>query len=187
MHMGPIASSDARALAGHRRGERHRHVPHPEARRAGHGARWRRARSSACRRSPGSPRTGTSVPTASGRRASTCSCAWPPTSWVPRASASNSVRPGLVDDRDGRRHHGDRRRARRLPRPDAGRAGSGAPTTSPRSVRFLVGPESAWITGQTISVDGGHHLRRGPDYTPFAEPLYGADALRGLLPDETGS
>jgi hypothetical protein len=37
------------------------------------------------------------------------------------------------------------------------------------------------VTGQTISVDGGHHLRRGPDYTPFAEPMYGADALRGLL------
>jgi hypothetical protein len=31
-------------------------------------------------------------------------------------------------------------------------------------------------------VDGGHALRRGPDYTPFAEPVYGADALRGLLP-----
>lgn len=31
-------------------------------------------------------------------------------------------------------------------------------------VRFLVGPESSWITGQTIGVDGGHQLRRGPDY-----------------------
>jgi NAD(P)-dependent dehydrogenase (short-subunit alcohol dehydrogenase family) len=48
-------------------------------------------------------------------------------------------------------------------------------------VRFLAGPESTWITGETIGVDGGHHLRRGPDYRPFAEPLYGADALRGLL------
>jgi hypothetical protein len=26
-------------------------------------------------------------------------------------------------------------------------------------------------------------LRRGPDYTPFAEPVYGADALRGALPE----
>jgi NAD(P)-dependent dehydrogenase (short-subunit alcohol dehydrogenase family) len=49
-----------------------------------------------------------------------------------------------------------------------------------RLVRFLAGPESAWITGQSIAVDGGHHLRRGPDYTPFAEPVYGPDALRGL-------
>ena len=30
-------------------------------------------------------------------------------------------------------------------------------------IRFLAGPESGWITGQCISVDGGHHLRRGPD------------------------
>ena len=28
------------------------------------------------------------------------------------------------------------------------------------AVRFLAGPESAWITGETLAVDGGHHLRR---------------------------
>ncbi len=33
--------------------------------------------------------------------------------------------------------------------------------------RFLVGPESRWITGQCIGVDGGHSLRRGPDFTSF--------------------
>jgi NAD(P)-dependent dehydrogenase (short-subunit alcohol dehydrogenase family) len=48
-------------------------------------------------------------------------------------------------------------------------------------VRFLVGPESTWITGQNIAVDGGHSLRRGPDYRPIVEPLYGPDALRGLV------
>jgi NAD(P)-dependent dehydrogenase (short-subunit alcohol dehydrogenase family) len=31
------------------------------------------------------------------------------------------------------------------------------------AVRFLAGPESAWITGQLLAVDGGHSLRRGPD------------------------
>ena len=30
-------------------------------------------------------------------------------------------------------------------------------------VRFLLGPESTWITGQVIAADGGHTLRRGPD------------------------
>lgn len=33
--------------------------------------------------------------------------------------------------------------------------------------RFLISPESRWITGQCINVDGGHSLRRGPDFTEF--------------------
>lgn len=33
--------------------------------------------------------------------------------------------------------------------------------------RFLISPESRWITGQCINVDGGHSLRRGPDFTSF--------------------
>ena len=33
------------------------------------------------------------------------------------------------------------------------------------AVRYLIGPESSWVTGETISVDGGHHLRRGADYS----------------------
>ena len=32
------------------------------------------------------------------------------------------------------------------------------------SVRFLLGDESSWITGQCINFDGGQHLRRGPLY-----------------------
>lgn len=30
------------------------------------------------------------------------------------------------------------------------------------AVRYLAGPESSWVTGVCMSVDGGHHLRRGP-------------------------
>jgi len=44
-------------------------------------------------------------------------------------------------------------------------------------VRFLIGPESRWVTGQVINVDGGHSLRRGPDYGPFIEPVLGRDAM----------
>ena len=48
-------------------------------------------------------------------------------------------------------------------------------------VRFLVGPESSWITGQVINVDGGHSLRRGPDIGAMLEPVFGADGLRGVV------
>lgn len=40
-------------------------------------------------------------------------------------------------------------------------------------VRFLLGPESSWITGMAINCDGGHHLRRGPNITPIMEMLHG--------------
>ncbi len=32
------------------------------------------------------------------------------------------------------------------------------------AVRFLSGPESTWITGVNLPIDGGHHLRRGANY-----------------------
>jgi NAD(P)-dependent dehydrogenase (short-subunit alcohol dehydrogenase family) len=53
-------------------------------------------------------------------------------------------------------------------------------------VRFLCGPESSWITGQCIGVDGGHHLRRGPNVEHWARALYGDDVIDGNLgPGET--
>ncbi len=32
------------------------------------------------------------------------------------------------------------------------------------AVRFLAGPEAGWISGESLAVDGGHHLRRGANY-----------------------
>lgn len=58
----------------------------------------------------------------------------------------------------------------------------GEPEDVAMLVRFLLSDESRWITGQAIGVDGGHHLRRGPDFTSFVEPAIGHDALFATSP-----
>ncbi|MDH3706953.1 MAG: SDR family oxidoreductase [Acidimicrobiia bacterium] len=50
--------------------------------------------------------------------------------------------------------------------------------------RFLIGPESRWITGQCINVDGGHSLRRGPDFSPFIADALGPEVMGGALPSD---
>ena len=44
-------------------------------------------------------------------------------------------------------------------------------TTEPEEVAavvsFLIGPESSRVTGHALAVDGGHHLRSGPDFRSF--------------------
>jgi NAD(P)-dependent dehydrogenase (short-subunit alcohol dehydrogenase family) len=47
------------------------------------------------------------------------------------------------------------------------------------AVRFLCGPEAGWITGVNLSVDGGQHLRRGPDWSSFARMAFGDAAVDG--------
>ena len=52
-------------------------------------------------------------------------------------------------------------------------------------VRFLCGPESVWITGQCISVDGGQSLRGGADFSAFAEPAHRDDPGWKLVTGES--
>jgi NAD(P)-dependent dehydrogenase (short-subunit alcohol dehydrogenase family) len=39
---------------------------------------------------------------------------------------------------------------------------TGVPNDIAEAVRFLAGPESAWVTGQSFAVDGGNELRGAP-------------------------
>lgn len=74
----------------------------------------------------------------------------------------NGVRPGLVptEASDPLATH-EATRADYLAQMPLGRVGTVEDIAA--AVAFLAGPESSWITGQVISVDGGHSLRRGPD------------------------
>jgi NAD(P)-dependent dehydrogenase (short-subunit alcohol dehydrogenase family) len=58
----------------------------------------------------------------------------------------------------------------------------GAPDDIAGFARFLVGPEARWVTGQVISVDGGQTLKRAFDASPWVEPAFGQDRMRGLVP-----
>jgi NAD(P)-dependent dehydrogenase (short-subunit alcohol dehydrogenase family) len=89
----------------------------------------------------------------------------------------NSVRPGLVptdlaaglvNNPAANADYLDQMPLRRL----------GTPEDIASIVRFLIGPESSWVTGQVIAADGGHTLRRGPDLDPLAKLAMKADQQR---------
>lgn len=88
----------------------------------------------------------------------------------------NSVRPGIVatdlvsmimDD-----EHVMASYLENMPISRSGEVGDVA-----AAVRYLLGPESSWVTGTSLSVDGGHHLRRGPDFEPAARLFFGDEAV----------
>jgi NAD(P)-dependent dehydrogenase (short-subunit alcohol dehydrogenase family) len=92
----------------------------------------------------------------------------------------NSVCPGLVDTElaeplfsidDVHEHYLDQMPIRR----------TGTVDDVAAAVRYLCGPESGWVTGVSLPVDGGHHLRAGPDWDPIGRMLYGDEVVdRGV-------
>lgn len=91
----------------------------------------------------------------------------------------NGVRPGLVPtDAAGPLNDHEATRYDYLQQMPLGRTGTVEDVAA--LVAFLVGPESTWITGQLIGVDGGHSLRRGPDLSGLFDPLFGG-ALTTLM------
>ena len=94
----------------------------------------------------------------------------------------NGVRPGLVPtDMAAGLSETDAIREDYLAQMPLGRLGTTEDIGA--AVRFLAGPESSWITGQLLGVDGGHSLRRGPDLAPVTEPLYGRTLASLMEPD----
>lgn len=92
----------------------------------------------------------------------------------------NAIRPGLVPtELSTMLTTNDAIQADYLAQMPLGR--NGTPEDIAEAVRYLVGPESAWTTGQILSVDGGHTLRRGPDMHGVMEQTLGADGVRNML------
>ncbi|AWH96435.1 SDR family oxidoreductase [Dietzia psychralcaliphila] len=95
----------------------------------------------------------------------------------------NGIRPGLIETELVAPVLADPALAEdyrvSTPLPRIGRVGDVANLAT-----FLLADESEWITGQVINVDGGQMLRRGPDFSPMLEPLFGADGLRGVVAEE---
>ncbi len=92
----------------------------------------------------------------------------------------NAVRPGLVPTELAAALDGDPDvRADYLAQMPLGRVGEVDDVAN--LVRFLLGPESAWITGEAIGVDGGHHLRRGPDVEAWSRAFFGDDVTEGRV------
>ncbi|OBG43079.1 short-chain dehydrogenase [Mycobacterium alsense] len=97
-------------------------------------------------------------------------------SWV----RVNSIRPGLIRTdlvvpiTESPELSADYRQCTPLPR-------AGEVEDVANLAMFLLSDAAGWITGQCINVDGGHILRRGPDFSSMLEPAFGADGLRGVV------
>lgn len=60
----------------------------------------------------------------------------------------------------------------------------GEPGDIARAIRFLAGPESAWITGESITVDGGHTIRKFPWLEEIAKSVVGEQAYLSAMRGE---
>jgi NAD(P)-dependent dehydrogenase (short-subunit alcohol dehydrogenase family) len=95
----------------------------------------------------------------------------------------NAVRPGLtitertahlVDDEEGMRIFVEKKPLKRL----------GKPEDIAGAVRYLAGPESSWVTGQSFAIDGGNELRGAPWMEDAARRKHGDAAVEASMRGE---
>ncbi len=93
----------------------------------------------------------------------------------------NAVRPGLVpSDASAVLADHDATRADYLAQMPLARLGTTDDIAA--AVLFFAGPDSTWVTGQCLSVDGGHSLRRGPDLSALIGTHYDAKLAEVMGP-----
>jgi NAD(P)-dependent dehydrogenase (short-subunit alcohol dehydrogenase family) len=93
----------------------------------------------------------------------------------------NAVRPGLVrtdTTKDGL-FANEPVIAQFLEQKPLGR--TGVPDDIAAGVRYLAGPESSWVTGQSIGIEGGNELTRAPYLESLVRSRFGDDAIDAAL------
>lgn len=64
----------------------------------------------------------------------------------------------------------------------------GEPEDIAAGVRYLCGPESSWVTGQSLGIEGGNELRAAADQGPMVEKIFGTEVWQKVLRgEEVGS
>jgi NAD(P)-dependent dehydrogenase (short-subunit alcohol dehydrogenase family) len=95
----------------------------------------------------------------------------------------NAVRPGLTESGGNPRMFQPGTVERFIAEKPLGR--TGRPDDIAAGIRYLAGPESSWVTGQSLAIDGGHELTKAPELFDVARESYGEAvdvALRGEIP-----
>jgi NAD(P)-dependent dehydrogenase (short-subunit alcohol dehydrogenase family) len=93
----------------------------------------------------------------------------------------NAVRPGLVKTdatKDGL-FKNEPVMAQFLEQKPLGR--TGVPDDIAAGVRYLAGPESSWVTGQSFGIEGGAELARAPYLESLVRSRFGDDAIDAAL------
>ncbi len=99
----------------------------------------------------------------------------------------NAVRPGLVQTEATKTglFANEEAMAAFLAEKPLGR--TGVPDDIAAAVRYLAGPESSWVTGQSLGVEGGNELTRAPYLEFLVRKRFGDEAisaaLAGQIPD----
>lgn len=95
----------------------------------------------------------------------------------------NAVRPGTTRTEATSMIYADAETYRRFAEEKPlGRLGE--PEDIAAGVRYLAGPESSWVTGQSFAIDGGNELRKAADMAPLVEQIYGAEVFAKVLRGE---
>ena len=93
----------------------------------------------------------------------------------------NAVRPGLVQTEATKTglFANEEAMAAFLAEKPLGR--TGVPDDIGAAVRYLAGPESSWVTGQSIGVEGGNELTRAPYLEFLVRKRFGDEAISAAL------